>query len=365
MPADEYGEKTEEPTQHKRDESRRKGQVARSVDLSSALILLAALAALNFLAPRMFAQMAAMMMRMLGPVDGPAWELADAFKTLRECLWGVGMILVPLMLTILAAGILTNLMQVGFIISTEPLTPNLSKISPIAGFKRMFSMRSLIKLMMSLAKVAIIASVAYVTIASRLEAIISTSGMDYRKLAPVGGELVFLLGVRVAVVLVVLAIFDFLYQRWQHDQELRMSKQEVKEDLKRMEGDPQIRAQRQRIARQLAMQRMSAEVPKSTVVVTNPTHLSVALLYEEGMNAPKVVAKGADFMAIRIRQLAAAAGVPIVERRPLAQALYKNCREGDEIPVNLYQAVAEVLAYVYELSKQKKIGRRIATGAGV
>ena len=138
-----------------------------------------------------------------------------------------------------------------------------------------------------------------------------------------------------------------------------MTRQEVKEDLKRMEGDPQIRARRQRVARQLAMQRMSQDVPKSTVVVTNPTHLAVVLLYKDEMNAPRVVAKGADFLAIRIRQIAAGAGVPIVERKPLAQSLFKSCEVGDEIPVALYQAVAEVLAYVYELARHKKIGRRI------
>ncbi len=362
MPPDDSGEKTEAPTQRKRDESRQKGQVARSVDLSSALILLGALGALNFLGPQMFARMASIMAELLEG-DLSSSNLANAGLTLRRCLWSVGIIVGPMMLTIVAAGILSNVMQVGFMITTEPLTPRLNKISPIAGFKRMFSMRSLIKLMMSLGKVAVIGLISYMTIVGRIDEILSSAGMDYRRLIPAAGALVFLLGIRVAVVLVILAMMDFLYQRWQHEQELRMSKQEVKEDLKRMEGDPQIRAQRQRIARQLAMQRMSTQVPTSTVVVTNPTHLSVALLYTDGMNAPKVVAKGGDFMAIRIRQLAAASGVPIIERRPLAQALYKNCREGDEIPVNLYQAVAEVLAYVYELSGGKKIGRHIPVGA--
>jgi flagellar biosynthetic protein FlhB len=362
MPPDDVGDKTEAPTQHKRDESRQKGQVARSVDLSSAVILLGALLALNFMGPRMFGQLASMMGRLL---DGDGAGIPDAGRSaeaFRECLWGVAMVLVPLLATVMVAAVLANVLQVGFMVSGEPLVPRLNKMSPIAGFRRMFSVRSLIKLAMSLGKVAVIGGVAYFTIASRLGQILASSDLDHRQVVAAGGSLVFLLSIRVAVVLIVLAVLDYLYQRWQHEQDLRMTKQELKEDLKRMEGDPQIRARRQRVARQLAMQRMSTEVPKSTVVVTNPTHLSIALLYEEGMNAPRVVAKGADHLAIRIRQIAAASAVPIVERRPLAQALYKNCRVGDEIPVGLYQAVAEVLAYVYELAKIKRIGRPIPAG---
>jgi len=363
VPPDDLGERTEAPTQRRRDESRRQGQVARSVDLSSAVILLGALGALHLLGPRMYEQMAALMVRLLGP--GETFTLAPhrAAELIRGCLWGVAMVMAPLMATVMVVAMLANVLQVGFIVTTEPLVPKLSKISPLAGLKRLLSIRSLIRLAMSLGKVAVIGLVAYLTITSRLGEILRSGGLGTGAMIAAGGRLVFLLVVRVAVVLLVLAILDYLYQRWQHEQDLRMTRQEVKEDLKHMEGDPQIRARRQRVARQLAMQRMSTEVPRSTVVVTNPTHLSVALVYHEDMNAPKVVAKGADHLAIRIRQLAAAAGVPIVERRPLAQALYKQCRVGDEVPVSLYQAVAEVLAYVYELSKIKRIGRHIPVGA--
>jgi len=361
MPPDDFGDRTEAPTQRKREESRQKGQVARSMDLSSAVILLGGLGALNFLAPRMLGHMAAMMTRLLDGGEGIP-TLAGSGALMGECLLGVAMVLAPLLAAIMVAGVLANVLQVGFVISGQPLAPNLSRISPIAGLKRMFSMRSAIKLSMSLGKVAVIGGVAYLTIASRLDRILASSDIDHRQVVVAAGSLVFLLVIRIAAVLVVLAVLDYLYQRWQHEQDLRMTKQELREDLKRMEGDPQIRARRQRVARQLAMQRMSTEVPRSTVVVTNPTHVSVALLYEEGMTAPKVTAKGADHVAIRIRQIAAAAGVPIVERKPLARSLYRNCRVGDEIPVSLYQAVAEVLAYVYELARVKRIGRPIPTG---
>lgn len=364
MAADDQGEKTEAPTQRRRDEARQRGQVARSVDLSSAAILLAALVALNFLGSRIFAELAAVMTRLLDGRSGPAWDVGSVRQVAGACLTSVATILLPLLLAMMLAGVLGNLFQVGIVFTAEPLKPELNKISPLAGLKRLFSKRSLVRLLMSLGKVGVIGVVSYLTIAGRFDQIITATGLGFQQVAAVGAELVFTLCIRVGVVLLALALLDYLFQRWQHEQDLMMSREELKEDLKRMEGDPQIRARRQRVARQLAMQRMSLEVPRATVVVTNPTHLAVALLYRDGMNAPKVTAKGGDFMAVRIRQIAAAAGVPIVERKPLAQALYKTCKVGDEIPVNLYKTVAEVLAYVYELARHKKIGRRIPAGVG-
>ncbi len=359
MPPDDQGERSEAPTQHRRDEARQRGQVAHSQDLTSAAILLGALVALQFLGRHMFARLANVMGQLLSPTDGPAWDLHAAGQTLAITAWSVGAILVPLMLTVMLLGVLGNLVQVGWVLTAEPLKPTFNKISPLAGLGRMFSKRSLVRLTMSLGKVGIIGVISWVTVEKDLPMILSSAGMDDLQVVALAGDLTLTLGLRVGAVLLALALLDLLYQRWQHDQDLHMTRQELKEDLKRMEGDPHIRARRQRVARQLAMQRMSQEVPRATVVVTNPTHLAVALLYREGMNAPKVVAKGADHMAIRIRQIGAAHGVPIVERKPLAQALYKGCKVGDEVPTALYKAVAEVLAYVYELARSKKIGRRI------
>jgi flagellar biosynthesis protein FlhB len=167
-------------------------------------------------------------------------------------------------------------------------------------------------------------------------------------------ELVYALGLKLAVILLVLAIIDYAFQRWKREADLKMSKQELKEELKRMDGDPLVKQRRARVARQLAMQRIAAAVPKADVIVTNPTHFAVALQYESGdMRAPKVVAKGADYMAMRIRQLAAVHGVPIVERKALARALYAGVEVGQEIPPEHYTAVAEILAYVYRLGERK------------
>ncbi|NQU76810.1 MAG: flagellar biosynthesis protein FlhB [Planctomycetes bacterium] len=359
MPEDDQGERTEAPTQRRREQSRQRGQVARSQDLSSAVSLLGALLALNLLGTKILAVLGKLLGQMLGTSDAAPWDINSIGQTVRMCGWSVAMVLAPLLMTVMIAGLLSNLLQVGILFTGEPLKPNLNKLSPLSGLKRLFSKRSLIRLVMSLGKVFIIGWIAYMTIASRMGQIMASSGVGHRKLIAIGGELVFLLSIRIGVVLLGLAILDYLFQRWQNEQDMKMTRHDLKEDLKRMEGDPLIRSRRQRVARQLAMQRMSQDVPRSTVVVTNPTHLAVALLYKDGMNAPRVLAKGADLMAIRIRQIAAASGVPIVERKAIAQTLFKNCRVGDEIPVKLYQAVAEILAYVYELSKHKRIGRFI------
>ncbi len=230
MPADDQGEKTETPTVRRRQEARERGQVARSMDLSSAVILLAALVALNFLGARMFTQLGAMMDKLLTLPARGSWNVADTAEMIRSSLTSIAMILLPLLVVIMLAGLLSNLMQVGFIFSAEPLKPSLSKLDPIAGAKRMFSKKALVRLVMSLSKVAIVAGIAYVTIQSRLAMIAGATRLGYMQIAALGGELVFLLGVRLGVVLLALALLDFLYQRWQHEQDLKMSRQELKDE---------------------------------------------------------------------------------------------------------------------------------------
>jgi flagellar biosynthetic protein FlhB len=197
----------------------------------------------------------------------------------------------------------------------------------------------------------VVATVAWLSIRSFLPALVNVPTLGHLEVVGYGAHLMFILGLRLAVVLLVLALLDFGWQKLQTWQDLRMTKEEVKEELKRMEGDPLMRQRRRAVARQLAAQRMSQAVPQADVVVTNPTELAIALKYDHAnMPAPKVVAKGAGFIAQRIREIAQEHGVPIIERKPLAQALYKSCEVGDFIPPQLYQAVAEVLAYVFELA---------------
>jgi len=360
MPTD-IADKTEAPTPRRLQEAREKGQVAKSIDLTAALGLLTGLLLLNWYGPTMMKGFLALMRESFTPDNG-AWDgnlaLDLAWRMVVRHCW---VMIMPFFLIIIIVAVAANLAQVGFIFSAYPITPSLDKISPLKGFARLFSKRIAVRLIMNLAKVGVVAAVAYLTILQFLPRLVGICAYSFTEVFTQGAHLIFLLGLRMAGVLLILALLDYVFQRWQMQQDLRMTKQEVKEELKRMEGDPIMRQRRRNVARQLAMQRMSQAVPKADVVVTNPTELAVALKYDhEIMAAPKVVAKGAGFIAQRIRDLANENGVPIVERKPLAQALYQACDIGDYVPPELYRAVAEVLAYVFELAgkgyRKKAIG---------
>jgi flagellar biosynthesis protein FlhB len=350
MPAD-TAEKTEDPTPRRLQDAREKGQVAKSPDLSAAVGLLTGLLLLNFYGTSMLAGFMDVMRQALTlddtTVNGPL-ALAHGWQTvLRHS----GAIVMPIFLILVIVAIVTNLVQVGFLFVAKPITPSFEKISPLSGLNRLFSLRSLMRLLMSLSKVGIIGAVAYFTIWGFMPRLVGIAGLSFVEVVGCGAQLTFTLGLRMALVLLVLALMDYAFQRYKLTQDLRMSKDEVKEELKRMEGDPIMRQRRRNVARQLATQRMSQAVPKADVVITNPTQLAIALKYEpESMVAPKVVARGAGFLAQRIREIALDNGVPVIERKPLAQAVYKACEVGDYVPPELYKAVAEILAYVFELA---------------
>ena len=264
--------------------------------------------------------------------------------------------LLPLALAIAAIALVANIVQVGFIASWHPVMPDFNKVNPLAGLGRLFSRRNLVRLLVNVGKVALIGWVAWATIAGKLDEMVALAGADFWSGVAGASDMIFTLALRLSLVLLVLALLDYGFTRFQHEQDLRMTRQEVREELRRMEGDPLLRSRRLRVARQLAMQRMAAEVPKADVIVSNPTHIAVALRYDSAtMAAPKVIAKGADLMAEQIRKLAIEHRIPIVQRAPLARALYAACEVGHEVPGKFYKAVAEVLAYVYELAGK---GRR-------
>jgi flagellar biosynthesis protein FlhB len=347
----EGGDKTEAPTPRRLQEAREKGQVARSPDLAAAVGLLAGMLLLHWYGGAIVKGFAEMMQSALA-LDHVATEGVLALdQGWRFVLRHAASILAPVFLIFIVVGVVINLAQVGFIFSAQPLTPSLDKISPIHGFQRLFSRRTAVRLVMGLGKVLIIAVVAYITIRKDLPQIIAICRLEYLDAVSQASHLVFVLGLRLSAVLLILALIDYAFQKYQMWQDLRMSKEEVREELKRMEGDPIMRQRRRRVARQLAAQRMSQAVPKADVVITNPTELAIALQYDhDSMHAPKVVAKGAGFFAQRIREIAIENNVPIIERKPLAQAIYKACEVGDFVPPQLYKAVAEVLAYVFELA---------------
>ena len=266
-----------------------------------------------------------------------------------------GAFFMPFMLIIGSAAILANVAQVGFKLSDYPITPRLEKLNPITGFKRMFSARALAELVKSMLKLFMVGLIAYLTIRAEFDKLVSLSNVDVWGAWAFFGKLCFTLGMRVAIAFLALGLADYGFQRYQFEQDIKMTKEEVRQELKDFEGDPQIRARIRRIRRQMAVSRMMAEVPRAAVVVTNPTSLAIALQYEtESMAAPIVAAKGARLMADRIREIAAENGVPIVENVPLAQMLYKSVEVGGYIPERLYRTVAEVLAYVYQIDRRSQ-----------
>jgi flagellar biosynthetic protein FlhB len=264
--------------------------------------------------------------------------------------------LVPLTLGVALVALVCTVFQVGFVVTTKPLEIDLTKLSPLKGLKNIFSMRGWTRLVMSVGKVAIIGYVASYFIYSHRFEIIKLAELPLSPGMIASWHLVFKLAIWIGAVLLIMAVADYAYQRWQHTSDLKMTKQEIKEEMKNMDGDPMIKQRRARVAKQLAMQRTAAAVPNADVIVTNPTHFAVALRYDAAtMRSPKVIAKGADLMAFRIRQIAMLNNIPLVERKELARGLFRGVEVGQEVPPEFYSAVAEILAYVYRLNNKQEL----------
>ena len=351
MAADEFGEKTEQPTDHRRTEARQKGNVARSQDLSSSGLMLAvALALALFALPwlRAMGRLIEASLKTARPSGIDAVTVVERFRRLFEYAL---METAPFLLLFVAAAILINIAQVGVMVAPEALAPKLNRLNPIEGFKRLFSMRGIVRLFGSLAKLLVVVAVAGLFISAALPLLLELTGAQPADvLRVVHGELVRL-AFQLALALFALALLDFGFQKWKHEQDLRMSKQEVREELKTMEGDPHIRHRRREAHRKLAQARELQQVKAADVVVTNPTYIAVALKYDpQTMPAPTVVAKGMGAIAEQIRRLAAEHAVPIIERKELARELYRTVKVGSPIPAELYQVFVEIMAYVYRIS---------------
>jgi len=354
--AENDSERTEAPTPRRREEARRQGNVARSVDLTAAIALLAAVVLLDFFGLRILHGLQNSLRLMLGPSGGNPTRADDLRQVLSHASQMFFAAAAPLVLSLSAVALLATMGQVGFLFTTQPLEPSWSKLNVLRGLAGLFDARSGMRAVMSMAKVALILSLAAWWVIGQVPHMLALCEHQALPIFGIICGMVYSLALKLAALLLILGIFDYAFQHWKRERDLRMTKQELKEELKRMEGDPATKQRRLRVARQLIMQRINHAVPKAHVVVTNPTHFAVALRYDAAtMKAPKVVAKGADLMAQRIRQLAAVHGVPLVERRDLARALYRGVEVGREVPPQFYNAVAEILAYVYRLS-----GRRSA-----
>jgi len=347
------GEKTEEPTQRKKEESRKKGQVAKSAELSSVFVILAAFVALKTSGSYMYGKLAGYMRHIFGElnvrgdfsIESIQWVILNAGIVFLETV-------MPVLLAVLVVSVTVSFLQVGFNFAPELIMPQFSRLNPISGFGRIFSKRSVVELLKSLLKITVVGYFIYRYLREETIRIPALMMSELESSFAVLAAIIYDLAFQIALVILVLAILDYGYQWWEHMQNLKMSKQEVKEEMKQTEGNPQIKGKIREKQRAMAMRRMMSEVPKADVVITNPTHFAVAIKYETGMEAPVVIAKGSDFIAQHIREIAKENYVTIVENKPLAQALFKNAEIGDLIPPDLYKAVAEVLAYVYRLKRK-------------
>jgi len=342
-------EKTEKATPKKRQDARKKGQVAKSMELPSALVMLGGFAVLAFYGPQMGGGL--MNMVRLTLTEYLLWDVTErnVGAMFSELLIDGALLLLPIFAAVVALALLAGYSQVGFLFTGQSLVPKFNKLNPIEGAKQILSLRSVVELIKAFLKVIIIGLIAFLILWGERSNLLAFASLPLTSTLKYVSSLVLKLGLFVAGALVVLALFDFAYQKWDYEKKLRMSKQEVKDEYKKMEGDPLIKAKIREKQRRMALMRMMQEVPKADVVVTNPTHYAVALKYDgETMEAPQVVAKGADYVALRIRKTAEEHGVPLMENKPLARALYTQVEIGETIPQQLFQAVAEVLAYVYK-----------------
>jgi flagellar biosynthetic protein FlhB len=355
MAEESFQEKTEQATPKRRDDAREKGQVARSSELSSVAILMAGLLSLSALGSYMYDRLSEFAVELF--TEGYAIELDQL--TLQTYLmdWGTRFvnIVAPMVIVLVIAALAVNYAQVGVLFSTKSLEPKWNRISPLSGLKKIFSARGLVELSKSLFKIGATVYITYLTINDEIAGMLLFIDMDIGQIFAISGGLILTLGFRIALLLLIMAILDYAFQRWDYEKSLRMTKQEIKEELKQQEGDPQLRARVRSIQREMSHKRMMGDVETADVVVTNPTHIAVALRYDSAMQAaPIVVAKGQRLLAERIKELARAGNVPMVENKPLARALYKTAQVGEQIPEELFKAVAEVLAFVFHLKRGKK-----------
>ncbi|WP_066151101.1 flagellar biosynthesis protein FlhB [Halalkalibacter krulwichiae] len=347
-------EKTEKATPKKRQDTRKKGQVAKSTDVNTAIILL-----FVFLFLWLFGGLLGETLINLLTHTFQTYLLleiteANFSSIFLELIFEAAIVLIPVMTIALIAGLAASYMQVGVLFAPEAIKLKLSKLDPIKGAKRIFSIRALVELVKSLLKIGLAGLVVFIIIWTSLEDVMLLSQKSVADGFYVIAQLVVTLGVSIAILLLILSIPDYLYQKYDHEKQIKMSKKDIKDEHKNMEGDPRIKSKRKQKQMEMAMQRMMQEVPKADVVITNPTHFAVALRYdEEKADAPFVVAKGVDFVAQKIKGIAADNQVVTVENKPLARTLYAQADIGDQVPEELFKAVAEVLAYVYRLKNQQ------------
>ena len=343
-------ERTESATPKRRQEAREKGQVVHSREVVSASLFIAHLLFFSFAGASLYQQTVQIFRDALAALSHTPLSPDSVCALFLNYLGRIVLMLLPLLLTAIVLALASNILQTGWLVAATALAPDISRINPWQGLQRIFSMQSVHELVKSLLKIGVIGYIAYTTIAGDFERLFPLSQQTVTDLVHFLGEHLLRLGARTAYALIAIAALDYGVQRWQHEKSLRMTLQEIKQEHKESDGDPHLKGRIRGIMRDMARKRMMADVPKADVIITNPTHLAIALRYRrQEMAAPMVIAKGADHVAERIKAIAREHDIPLVENRPVAQSLYKTVDIGEAIPENLFKAVAEILAYVYRL----------------
>jgi len=357
--AEDMGDKTELPTGRKLEEARGQGNVARSTDLAAAIDLMGAFILIMIFGASMARAMLVVMRTTLESQETPT--TSSLFELVRSMTLQVGIAAMPFLLLACVIAALAYIGQFGVLWNVSALVPKFERLNPVGGMGKFFNKQNLVKTVTNSVKLVIVTAVGWSYLRGCIQKVASLPMLSAIGAWGVIGRMAMELAAWLFVIMLVMGAADFLFQKWNHTEQLKMTKQEVKDERKSMEGDPQIKGKRFRMAREIIRQRIGSAVPKADVIVTNPTHFSVAIQYDQAtMTAPRVIAKGADELAMSIRHLARAHGVPILERPPLARALYRHVEVGSEIHPQYYEAVAEVLAYVYRL-EQKAAAQAVAS----
>ncbi|MCF6147164.1 MAG: flagellar biosynthesis protein FlhB [Candidatus Kuenenia sp.] len=346
-------EKTEQPTGKRLGEARQKGNVAKSPDLSSAITILVGFLLLYAMGRILYNSLKEVTAFTLANLSQKDFTSDIIVETIINYVYLSAKILLPILGGLLVVGLIVSYIQIGFLFTTQTIKPDLTKLNIVSGVKKLFNVKSFVKLLFSVAKLLIIGGIGILYIKKELAKLDNLIDIGIAQFFILTTKLTFGLVMRVSIALVILAIVDYIYQKWQYKRGMKMSKKEVKDERKQADGDPLIKSKIKSAQIQMALKRMASAIPKADVVVTNPTHYAIALKYDrKTMLAPKVVAKGADYLALKIREIAKKHKIPMVEDRSLARTLYKTVDVGKEIPQKLYYAVAKVLSYVYGLKKK-------------
>jgi flagellar biosynthetic protein FlhB len=341
--------KSESATPRRREEARNRGQVARSTELTSALGLLGMLVVLNLAGSYMMLELSKIARYSWGGLGTFTFGETEVRRQTLTFFMELLLLMGPLLLGALVIGITVNVIQFGFLFAPEAMQLRFENLSPAKGFERLFSRRTAVEAFKSFLKIGVVSSIAWLTIAGKVPMLMTLMDTDLAVFFAAVGATASTVILRVGLAMLAMALLDFFYQRWEFEESLKMSKQEIKDEFRQMEGDPLVKARIRKMQQEAARRRMFAELPNADVVITNPTHLAVALKYDgTTMDAPLVLAKGARLMAARIKAIAAEHGIPVMENKPLARALYRSVPVGGQVPGAYFSAIAEVLAFVYQ-----------------